>query len=267
MAAPPVHEFLRLDRCTHDRGAALLSRPLIGCLAPDALSAAMRRLGGPVPIGGADGKKGALDMEVKAFAGIDVGKAAHMCCIVDAVGNVLAGSFPFANDAEGFSKLLAELRKAGRPILVGMEATGHYGEALKRFLAANGVPYAEYNPAGVLSFAKSRGTHHKKTDRADAAAIAAFASSSPPSATTTSYHPNGLKCLVRHRRSLVVRRAACWNRVAKSLDVVFPEFVGFLGKGGRLRRAEGPEVGLGAGTSAEMPVGPQGRLDAGIRRV
>ena len=231
MAAPPVHEFLRLDRCTHDRGAALLSRPLIGCLAPDALSAAMRRLGGPVPIGGADGKKGALDMEVKAFAGIDVGKAAHMCCIVDAVGNVLAGSFPFANDAEGFSKLLAELRKAGRPILVGMEATGHYGEALKRFLAANGVPYAEYNPAVVLSFAKSRGTHHKKTDRADAAAIAAFASSSPPSATTTSYHPNGLKCLVRHRRSLVVRRAACWNRVAKSLDVVFPEFVGFLGKG------------------------------------
>ena len=72
MAAPPVHEFLRLDRCTHDRGAALLSRPLIGCLAPDALSAAMRRLGGPVPIGGADGKKGALNMEVKAFAGIDV---------------------------------------------------------------------------------------------------------------------------------------------------------------------------------------------------
>ena len=170
-------------------------------------------------------------MEAKAFAGIDVGKAAHMCCIVDAVGNVLAGSFPFANDAEGFSKLLAELRKAGLPILVGMEATGHYGEALKRFLAANGVPYAEYNQAGVLSFAKSRGTHHKKTDRADAAAIAAFASSSPPSATTTSYHPNGLKCLVRHRRSLVVRRAACWNRVAKSLDVVFPEFVDFLGKG------------------------------------
>ena len=76
MAAPPVHEFFRFDRCTHDRGAALLSRPLIGCLAPDALSAATRRLGGPVPIGGADGKKGALNMEVKAFAGIDVGKAA-----------------------------------------------------------------------------------------------------------------------------------------------------------------------------------------------
>ena len=45
-----------------------------------------------MPIGGADGKKRALNMEVKAFAGIDVGKAAHMCCIVDAVGNVLAGS-------------------------------------------------------------------------------------------------------------------------------------------------------------------------------
>ena len=134
---------------------------------------------------------------------------------------------------------------AGRPILVGMEATGHYGEALKRFLAANGVPYAEYNPAGVLSFAKSRGTHHKKTDRADAAAIAAFASSSPPSATTTSYHPNGLKCLVRHRRSLVVRRAACWNRVAKSLDVVFPEFVGFLGKGDASAGRKAPLVALG----------------------
>ena len=56
----------------HMIGAGLLSRPLIGCLAPDALSAATRRLGGPVPIGGADGKKGALNMEVKAFAGIDV---------------------------------------------------------------------------------------------------------------------------------------------------------------------------------------------------
>lgn len=204
-------------------------------------------------------------MEVKAFAGIDVGKAAHMCCIVDAVGNVLAGSFPFANDVEGFSKLLAELRKAGRPILVGMEATGHYGEALKRFLAANGVPYAEYNPAGVLSFAKSRGTHHKKTDRADAAAIAAFASSSPPSATTTSYHPNGLKCLVRHRRSLVVRRPLLepGRQVARR---GLPGIRRLPRQGGRLRRAEGPEVGLGAGASAEMPIGPQGRLDAGIRR-
>ena len=28
-----------------------------------------------------------------------------------------------------------------------------------------------------------------------------------------------------------MRRAACWNRVAKSVDAVFPEFVGFLGKG------------------------------------
>ena len=34
-------------------------------------------------------------MEAKAFAGIGVGKATHMCCMVDAVGNVLAGSFPF----------------------------------------------------------------------------------------------------------------------------------------------------------------------------
>lgn len=86
-----------------------------------------------MPIGGADGKKGALNMEVKAFAGIDVGKADHMCCIVDAVGNVLAGSFPFANDAEGFSKLLAE---PGRKEVLGFwmgpeESPAAWGKCLQ----------------------------------------------------------------------------------------------------------------------------------------
>ena len=39
-----------------------------------------------MPIGGADGKKGALNMEVKAFVGVDVGKAAFEAFIAKKKG-------------------------------------------------------------------------------------------------------------------------------------------------------------------------------------
>ena len=61
----------------------------------------------------------------------------------------------FADGREDFESLLDAIKKAGSQIPVGMEATGHYGEPLKRFLAADVVPYARSDPSAVLSFAKA----------------------------------------------------------------------------------------------------------------
>jgi transposase len=66
------------------------------------------------------------------FCGIDIGKRKHVACLLDAQGQPLIKTLAFANDAEGFARLRQRLQEAAAnaPILVGMEATGHYWYAL-----------------------------------------------------------------------------------------------------------------------------------------
>jgi len=81
------------------------------------------------------------------YAGIDISKYKHDCFIITDLGEVLNKGFSFANNTEGFSTLLNELRKSDKENLrIGFEATGNYSINLKLFLEKNGYSFMEINP-------------------------------------------------------------------------------------------------------------------------
>lgn len=117
----------------------------------------------------------------KLFCGIDVAKRGHVACLIDPGGAVLLKPFKFANDVNGFSLLRQRLDEArqGKPLLIGMEATGHYWYALYEYLAAPAPtgPNEAAHDVVVLNPLQTAQQAHKeirktKTDKKDAQVVA-----------------------------------------------------------------------------------------------
>jgi transposase len=133
------------------------------------------------------------------YAGIDIASETHVLAVLDEQGAVLVKPMPFGEDAEGYRKALAAL--AGpEPVLVAMEATGHYWKNLFAVLAAEGHRVALINPLRTHHFQKQE-LARTKTDAIDAAGLARFAREKRPAPSTLgSQALEELRELVRHRR-------------------------------------------------------------------
>ncbi len=107
------------------------------------------------------------------FCGIDIAKSKHVARIIDRDGKIIVPSRVFNNDAEGYQRILADLKKAGGPkkVLVGMEATGHYWYGLHDFLVNQKYEVAVLNPIQTAMQAR-KGIRKCKTDKIDAGHIA-----------------------------------------------------------------------------------------------
>lgn len=106
------------------------------------------------------------------YVGIDVSKYKHDCFIQTDFGDVINVGFSFANNAEGFGVLQAELEKYGHGnVRIGLEATGNYGINLKLFLERAGFDFMEINPLLIKEHIKSMTLRKTKTDKLDARAI------------------------------------------------------------------------------------------------
>ena len=69
------------------------------------------------------------------YIGIDIGKFNHCACVVSSEGEVLIEPFFFTNNLEGFESFIKAVKKYKSPRhIVGLEATGHYGDNLISFL-------------------------------------------------------------------------------------------------------------------------------------
>lgn len=165
------------------------------------------------------------------YAGIDVAKYKHTCCIVDSEGGVVARSFDFANTGEGFSLLLRTLGELGprEAVKVGMEPTGHYHANLCRRLAAEGYAVRVQNPKTIHSFRQSRNVSKAKTDGNDALEIALyFATFGFTPTQGKSYTHGRLDELSRDLNFLIGERSSLYNRLQKHLDITFPELLPLL---------------------------------------
>jgi len=135
--------------------------------------------------------------------GIDVGK---FDCVVAIQGRT--GGLNFPNDPPGIAAMTALLAGLGRRARIGLEATDGYEMPLWEALRGAGLWVRQMPPARVHAFARASG-RLARTDRIDAATIAAFTLQMPqagrvlPPANTI-----GIKALTTRRRQLVVMRKA-----------------------------------------------------------
>jgi len=183
------------------------------------------------------------------FCGIDVGKSKHVACLLDAQGQPLIKTLAFTNDAEGLKRLHQRLQEAvdGAPILVGMEATGHYWFALHDQLQRWGYTQQVLNPLQSAQQIKNAIRKHK-SDTSDANHIATLVRNGEGKPALI---PDDLamtcRQLTRLWYTLGQQRTRIKLLIHSRLECVWPEFETYmsqpLGATGRalLRAAPTPE--------------------------
>jgi transposase len=107
-------------------------------------------------------------MEQGTYIGIDVSKDRLDIAILPN-----QNSFAVARDSAGLDALLERLN-ALAPALIVLEATGGFEQVVAATLAGASLPVVVVNPRQIRDFARALG-RLAKTDRVDAAVIAAFA--------------------------------------------------------------------------------------------
>jgi transposase len=140
------------------------------------------------------------EMIVEKFVGIDVSKSTLDVCIEPAVQTLHV-----AYDETGISQIAVRLKEVS-PTLIVMEATGGLEVRIATELASFGLPVAVINPRQARDFAKATG-QLAKTDRVDAAVLAAFAKAIRPQVRPLKDEDaRALDDMVSRRRQLINMR-------------------------------------------------------------
>lgn len=161
------------------------------------------------------------------YIGMDISKYKHDCFIATETSKQ---RFSFENNASGFNELQNYLKPYPKlEMMIGLEATGHYGETLKSFLTTHGYSFMEINPFLVKKFSEAHSLRKTKTDKKDAEMISTYMRSVDYKAYHhQSYHISALKSLTRLRFKLISDRTKHYNMMTKVLDVIFPEYKPFM---------------------------------------
>jgi transposase len=137
---------------------------------------------------------------MEKFVGIDISKDSLDVCIDPG-----AEALHVAYDHKGIEAICQRL-KTESPTLIVVEATGGLEMRLASELAARGLSIAVINPRQARDFAKATG-QLAKTDRVDAAILAAFAKAIRPQVRALKdAETRALDDLVSRRRQLIAMR-------------------------------------------------------------
>lgn len=140
------------------------------------------------------------EMIVEKFVGIDVSKSTLDVCIEPAVQTLHV-----AYDEAGIKQIAVRLKEVN-PTLIVMEATGGLEVRIATELASQGLPVAVINPRQARDFAKATG-QLAKTDKVDAAMLAAFAQAIRPQVRSLKdADTRALDDMVMRRRQLIDMR-------------------------------------------------------------
>lgn len=115
-----------------------------------------------------------LSSQIRCVVGIDVAKASHVVCALEAPGGaVQQRPTRIEATAEGYAQLGQWLSRWGAPesVLIGLEATGTLWEPLYDTLTQAGYTVLVLNPRQTSSWAASLGLR-AKTDGIDARTLA-----------------------------------------------------------------------------------------------
>lgn len=145
------------------------------------------------------------------YLGVDVSKNSLDVCF-------LSQSVSLPNCAAGIHKLLKLIAKHSGSVQVICEATGGYERALTKALHLKEIRLSVVNPRLPRDFARA---HNRlaKTDRIDAAMLAAFGAAMKPALTPApSPSTERLAALVSQRDALVEERARHKTRLRQATD-------------------------------------------------
>jgi transposase len=150
-------------------------------------------------------------MEMSLYLGIDVSKETLDVCLLREQGSDDA---QMSNNRKGFNQLHHWLQKRkASGVHVCLEATGIYGLEVAQFLHEKGYRVSVVNPTRIKGFAQSQ-MRRSKTDKLDAAVIAAFCRALQPDLWTPPEPAwYALRALVRHIDDLQHTRQQQVNRL------------------------------------------------------
>lgn len=160
------------------------------------------------------------------FAGIDIASERHMLARLDDQGAPVGKPTPITEDRAGYETLLKALGPP--PVLVAMEATGHYWKNLFAVLAAAGHEVVLLNPFVARRFQDSS-LERTKTDAIDAQGLARLAFEKRPEPTHLHDEvAETLRELVRHRDRLRQDFDDRIRQLHRLVDLGFPEFTRYV---------------------------------------
>jgi transposase len=160
------------------------------------------------------------------FAGIDIASERHVLARLDAAGTPIGRPIAITEDQAGYAKLIEALGPP--PVLIVMEATGHYWKNLFAVLTAAGHDVALLNPFTTRRF-QDASLERTKTDTIDAEGLARFAFEKRP--VPTRLHDEAaesLRELVRHRDRLRQDFDDRVRQLHRLVDLGFPEFTRYV---------------------------------------
>jgi transposase len=160
------------------------------------------------------------------FAGIDVASERHMLARLDDAGVAMGKPLGFAEDREGYEFMLKAL--GAPPVLIVMEATGHYWKNLFVVLTAAGHEVVLVNPLTARRFQEAA-LERAKTDAIDAAGLARLGFEKRPAPSRLNDEvAEALRELVRHRDRLRQDFDDRIRQLHRLIDLGFPEFTRYV---------------------------------------
>lgn len=160
------------------------------------------------------------------FAGIDIASERHMLARLDDDGAPIGKPMPITEDRAGYDALLKALGPP--PVLVAMEATGHYWKNIFAVLTAARHEVALLNPFVARRF-QDASLERTKTDAIDAQGLARLAFEKRPEPTHLQDEvAEALRELVRHRDRLRQDFDDRVRQLHRLVDLGFPEFTRYV---------------------------------------
>ena len=158
------------------------------------------------------------------FVGIDVAKNSHFASVINSDCEVIVKPFKFSNDETGFDLLFDCISKFNiSDVLIGLEATGIYGDNLINFLFNKGFAIGRINPIQTDSL-RSSNIRKTKNDKIDTALIVQCLMLKKYTLITESdIEMIKLRSLCRFKIDLVKSQSKCKCQLVGCIDVVFPE--------------------------------------------
>ena len=167
------------------------------------------------------------------YVGIDIAKSFHVVTIIDE-NEVKVTQKPIrvTNCIDGFSKFITKLETISsntNDFIIGLEATGIYGENLWEFLNSHGFNVKLLNPFQTTRYREQHTMKKVKNDNIDSWIIALFLKHGKySSGYVTDDEYQSLRTLYRNRASIQSDMKEVKKRILTQVTVTFPELENFI---------------------------------------